>query len=38
MLVLVVKMATGLEECTNEEQRSVVRIFAGKRTECKGYS
>jgi hypothetical protein len=31
-LVSVVKMATLLEECTTEEQRSVVRFFVGKRT------
>jgi hypothetical protein len=37
-LVSTVKMATELEECTTEEQRSVVRFFAGKRTQCKGYS
>jgi hypothetical protein len=33
-LVLVVKMATVLEECHTEEQRSVMGI----RTQCKGYS
>jgi hypothetical protein len=37
-LVSVVKMATVLEECTNEEQRSVVRFFVSKRTRWKGYS
>jgi hypothetical protein len=31
-------MATVLEECANEEQRSVVRFFVGRRTQCKGYS
>jgi hypothetical protein len=36
-LVSVVKMATVLEECAKEEQRSVV-FFVGKRTRCKGYS
>jgi hypothetical protein len=30
-------MATVLEECTNEEQLSVVR-FMEKRTQRKGYS
>jgi hypothetical protein len=37
-LVSVVKMATVLEECNTEEQCSLVRIFVGKRTQCKGYS
>jgi hypothetical protein len=38
-LVSVVKMATMLEDCTTEEQLSVVRCFsARKRTQCKGYS
>jgi hypothetical protein len=37
-LVSVVKMATVLEECNAEEQRSVVRFFfVGKRFQCKGY-
>jgi hypothetical protein len=36
-VVLVVKMATVLE-CATEEQRSVVRFFVGKRTQCEGYS
>jgi hypothetical protein len=34
-LVSVVKMATVLEECTNEEQRSVTHLFVGKRPQCK---
>jgi hypothetical protein len=34
-LVSVVKMVTVLEECTAEEQRSVVRYFAGNTTQCK---
>jgi hypothetical protein len=34
-LVSVVKMATVLEECITEEQRSIVRCFVGKRTRCK---
>jgi hypothetical protein len=34
MLVLVVKMATMLQECTAEEHRSVVRFyFVGKMTQ-----
>jgi hypothetical protein len=38
-LVLVVKMATVLEEYITEEQRSVVLfLFVGKRTQCRGYS
>jgi hypothetical protein len=37
-LVSVVKIATVLGEFTAEKQRSVVRLFAGKRTKCKGYS
>jgi hypothetical protein len=37
-LVSVVKMATVLEECSTEEQRSVVRLSMGKRNQCKGYS
>jgi hypothetical protein len=37
-LVSVVKMATVLEKCTTEEQRSDVRFFVGKRTQCKEYS
>jgi hypothetical protein len=36
-LVSVVKMATMLEECIAEEQRSVVRSSVGKRTQCKRY-
>jgi hypothetical protein len=36
MLVAVVKTATMLEEYATEEQRSVVRFFVGKRTQCKG--
>jgi hypothetical protein len=35
---MVVKMATVLEEYITEEQRSVMRFFYGKRTQCKGYS
>jgi hypothetical protein len=34
-LVSVVKMATVLEDCTIEEQRSVVRLFVSKRTQCR---
>jgi hypothetical protein len=35
----VIKMATLFEECTNEEQRSVVRFFfVDERTRCKGCS
>jgi hypothetical protein len=30
-------MATVLQECTSEEQRSLVRFFMDKRTQCKGY-
>jgi hypothetical protein len=37
-LISVVRMATVLEECTTEEQRSVVRFFVGKMTRCRGYS
>jgi hypothetical protein len=37
-LVSVVNMETVLEECTTEQQRSVVRFFVGKRTQCKVYS
>jgi hypothetical protein len=38
-LVSVVKMATVLEGCTNEEQLPVVRFyFVDKRTQSKGYS
>jgi hypothetical protein len=37
-LLSVVKGATVLEEYTIEEQRSVVRLFVIKITECKGYS
>jgi hypothetical protein len=38
-LVSVVKMATVLEVCTAEEQRSfVLFFFVGKRTQCKGYA
>jgi hypothetical protein len=37
-LVAVVKMATMFEECITKEQRSVVRFFAVKMTQCKGYS
>jgi hypothetical protein len=37
-LVSIVKMATVLEDCTTEEQRSVVCFFVGERTQCKGYS
>jgi hypothetical protein len=37
-LVTLVKMATMLEVYTTEEQRSVVRFFVGKRTQCKGCS
>jgi hypothetical protein len=36
-LVSVVKMATVLEECTTENQRSVVHFFVGERTKWKGY-
>jgi hypothetical protein len=36
-LVSVVKVATVLDECTTEEQRSVVRSVR-KRTQCKKYS
>jgi hypothetical protein len=32
-LVSVVKMVTVPEECTTEEQRSIVRFFVGKRTQ-----
>jgi hypothetical protein len=28
-------MATALEECITEEQRSLVRFFVGKTTQCK---
>jgi hypothetical protein len=31
-------MATVLEEGTREQQRSVVRIFVGKRTQCKRFA
>jgi hypothetical protein len=35
----IVKMATVLEECINEEQRSVMRSFCvGEMTRRKGYS
>jgi hypothetical protein len=37
-LLSVVKMATVLEECATENQRSVVRSFVSKTTNCKGYS
>jgi hypothetical protein len=38
-LVSVVKMATVLEECATQEQRSVVSFFfVGKRTLSKEYS
>jgi hypothetical protein len=37
-LVLVVKLVTVLEECTTEEQSSLVRLFVDKRTQCKRYS
>jgi hypothetical protein len=37
-LVSVVKMVIMLEETTIEEQRSVVRLLVGKRTQYKGYS
>jgi hypothetical protein len=37
-LVSVVKMATVLEKCATEEQRSVVRFFVGERIQYKGYS
>jgi hypothetical protein len=37
-LVSVVKMAIMLEDCTAEEQRSVMRFSVGKRTQYKGYS
>jgi hypothetical protein len=33
-----VKMATMLEECITQEQRCIVRLFVGKRTQRKGYS
>jgi hypothetical protein len=36
-LVSVVKIATVLEECSNEEQRSGVRFFVGRRAQCKFY-
>jgi hypothetical protein len=35
-LVPVLKMATVLEEYTAEEQRSVLRFFMGKNTQCEG--
>jgi hypothetical protein len=31
-------MATMLEKYTTEEQRSVVGVFVGKDTQCKGYN
>jgi hypothetical protein len=34
----VVKMATVFEVYITEEQRAIVRIFVGKRTQCKGHS
>jgi hypothetical protein len=34
----VVKMAIVLEECTNNQQRPVLRFFVGRRTRCRGYS
>jgi hypothetical protein len=37
-LVSVAKMANVLEKCTTKEQHSVVHIFVGKMTHCKGYS
>jgi hypothetical protein len=37
-LVSVVKMVTVLEECTTQDQRSVVRFTVVKNTQCKGYS
>jgi hypothetical protein len=37
-LVSVVKMETVLEDCTIEEQCSVVGSFVGKMTQCTGYS
>jgi hypothetical protein len=37
-LVSVVKMATVLEECIIEKQRSLLRFSMGKRAQCKGYS
>jgi hypothetical protein len=37
-LVSVVKMDTVLEECTTEEQRSVVGFFLWENTQCKRYS
>jgi hypothetical protein len=39
-LLSVVKMAIVLDECTTEEQRSVVSFFffVGRRTQCEGYS
>jgi hypothetical protein len=30
-------MVTMLEECTTEEQRSVVLFFVGKMIQCKGF-
>jgi hypothetical protein len=33
--IFVVKMATVLEGCITEQQRSVVRFSVGKRTQCK---
>jgi hypothetical protein len=35
-LVLVVKMATVLEECTTEEQHSIVRLLVGKKDSMQG--
>jgi hypothetical protein len=35
--VSVVKMATVLEECTTEEQLSVMHFSMVKRTQCKRY-
>jgi hypothetical protein len=37
-LVSVVRMATVLEECNTEDQRSVMRFLLRKSTECRGCS